>query len=431
MKRVRQLLMMSFLVLGSFTAAQAASYYVDSTSGADSNSGTSSAAPWQSLSKVNSTTFQAGDTIKFKRGSVWTGNLQVKHSGTSAAPITYQAYGSGSAPQIKNPGVQWVHSVDITGNYNVVQDFLLTEDHEAGVMIKAGGDYNIVQNNEITRSGTGVMIQGQYNLITKNYVHDLTMIVNTPGGDDDYGAVCFWLYAGNNEISYNRGINCIAPSYDYGSDGGFVEVFNQGDNTYVHHNWAENTEGFFELGAGSGGGSAQNVKVAYNIIYNSANGGICLHDHGAFMINVSNFKFENNTFVATGEHGSRVLQCTNNFSAFQLKNNIFYSNIQIANNGNFTHTNNLYYMVNMINGSGVGYTLSTGEKTGNPLFVNLGAGDLHLQSGSPAIDAGINLGYSKDYEDKTVPVGAAPDMGAYEYGGASTLSPSQKLRIVN
>src|SRR5262245_57913407 len=113
--------MMSFLILGSFTAAQAASYYVDSTNGADTNSGTSSVAPWQSLSKVNNTTFQAGDTIHFQRGSVWTGNLQIQNSGTAAAPITYQAYGTGAAPQIKTPGTSFGHSIDVTGDWNVVQ----------------------------------------------------------------------------------------------------------------------------------------------------------------------------------------------------------------------------------------------------------------------------------------------------------------------
>ena len=73
-------------------------------------------------------------------------------------------------------------------------------------------------------------------------------------------------------------------------------------------------------------------------------------------------------------------------------------------------------MVNMVNGSGVGYSLGPGEKTGNPLFFDLLGGQLSLQSLSPAIDAGMNLGYSADYEGKPVPIGAAPDMGAYEYG---------------
>jgi hypothetical protein len=236
------------------------------------------------------------------------------------------------------------------------------------------------------------------------------MIVNTPGGNDDYGAVCFWLYAGNNEISYNRGINCRAPSYDYGYDGGFVEIFDQGDNTYVHHNYAENTNGFIELGARAGG-SAQDVTLTYNVIYNTGTAA-CI----GTSIAVANFNFDNNTFVATGGSGFLVFDCTNDLSALQVRNNIFYSNLPIARNGNFTHTNNLYYMVNMVDGLDVGYALGTGEKTADPLFVNVEAGDFHLQAGSPAIDAGLNLGYTKDFEDNTVPVGAAPDIGAYEYG---------------
>jgi hypothetical protein len=417
MRNVRQLLMISVLLVGSITAAQAASYYVDAMNGSDSNSGTSSATPWQSLSKVNSTKFQAGDTIHFNRGSVWTGTLQVGHSGTSASPITYRAYGTGAAPQIKNPGVNFGHDVDISGDWNVVQDFLLTDAHEAGLFISAGADHNIIQNNEMTAAGTGVQVLGEYNLITANYVHDLNMIVNTPGGNDDYGAVCFWLSVGNNEVSNNLGINCKAPSYDFGFDGGFVEVFDQGDNSYIHHNYAENTVGFIELGA-NGSGSAQNVTVAYNVLYNTESA-VCIHTSISLAITVTNFKFENNTFVNTVNDGlvDRVFICTDDYSTLQVRNNIFYSNLQIANNGNFAHTNNLYYMVDMINGSGIGYALGSGEKIGNPRFVNVGAGDFHLQAGSPAINAGLRLGYTRDFDDNTVPAGAAPDMGAYEYGG--------------
>src|SRR5215510_3525320 len=123
MKRVCQLLMISFLSLGSFTATQAANYYVDSAGGSDANSGTSSAAPWQSLGMVNGTAFQPGDIINFKRGSVWTGTLQIPNSGTPDSPIIYQAYDTGTPPQIKNPGVSFGHSIDVTGDWNVVQGF--------------------------------------------------------------------------------------------------------------------------------------------------------------------------------------------------------------------------------------------------------------------------------------------------------------------
>ena len=48
-------------------------YYVDSQSGDDSNSGTNINAPWKSLNKVTETTFSPGDRILLKSGSVWNG----------------------------------------------------------------------------------------------------------------------------------------------------------------------------------------------------------------------------------------------------------------------------------------------------------------------------------------------------------------------
>jgi hypothetical protein len=430
----RQLFCIALLVTGSVEAATAADYYVDSASGSDSNSGTTSTAPWMSLSKVNATTFQAGDVVHFKRGSAWTGNLQVRSSGTSASPVTYQAYGSGAAPQIRNPGVSYGNSITITGTWNIVRDFFLRDSHQSGIEMVPGADHNIVLDNEITASGLGVKSRGQYNLITQNYAHDLTMIVSDPTPNNDYGAVCFWLEAPNNEVSYNRGVNCRAPSFDFGHDGGFVEIYNQGDNSYVHHNYAENTNGFFELGAGNNG-SARDVKVAYNVIYNvtapDSGVSICFNT-GSYNITVAGFRFENNTYISRGGDSSayRVFGCRNDLTFLQMRNNIFYSDIQIANNGTtFTHSNNLYYMVNLVSGSGIGYTLGSGEKIGNPLFVNVAVGNLALLIGSPAIDAGLDLGYTKDFNGAPVPQGLAPDMGAYEFGLITFPAPQAPANV--
>lgn len=54
-------------------ASGGTTYYVDSTIGDDSNSGTSPETPWKSLDKVTATTFLPGDTILLKSGSVWNG----------------------------------------------------------------------------------------------------------------------------------------------------------------------------------------------------------------------------------------------------------------------------------------------------------------------------------------------------------------------
>ncbi len=92
------------LVLSCATFAHAATYYVSSSGGSDSNAGTSSAAPWQTLSKVNATTFAAGDSILFKAGDTFTGTIIPKSAGTLASKITYGSYGSGAKPVISGWG---------------------------------------------------------------------------------------------------------------------------------------------------------------------------------------------------------------------------------------------------------------------------------------------------------------------------------------
>lgn len=82
----------------------AADYYI-APDGNDAASGTSAATPWQSIGKVNATTFQPGDQVLFKAGGSWTGQLWPKGSGTSGSPILLGSYGSGSKPLIDAQGV--------------------------------------------------------------------------------------------------------------------------------------------------------------------------------------------------------------------------------------------------------------------------------------------------------------------------------------
>jgi hypothetical protein len=86
---------------------QAASYYVDSVSGNDANNGTSTSTPWKTLTKVNATTFAAGDYLLFKAGGSWTGQLNPKGSGASGNPIIIDLYDDPNAgkPIIDGNGV--------------------------------------------------------------------------------------------------------------------------------------------------------------------------------------------------------------------------------------------------------------------------------------------------------------------------------------
>jgi Fibronectin type III domain len=79
-------------------------YYIDDVNGSDTNDGLSEGQAWQSLDRVNSTTFQPGDAILFKSGGKWTGQLWPKGSGTEGLPITIGKYGDGNLPLIQGEG---------------------------------------------------------------------------------------------------------------------------------------------------------------------------------------------------------------------------------------------------------------------------------------------------------------------------------------
>lgn len=112
----------------------ATTYYVDSLNGSDANNGTSASTPWKNLSKVNLTTFAPGDSILFARGRSWTNTLWPKGSGSSGAPITIDAYGSGAAPRIQGGGAN-------------AAVYLFNQQHW------------VIRNLEITNTGTGTALR--------------------------------------------------------------------------------------------------------------------------------------------------------------------------------------------------------------------------------------------------------------------------------
>ncbi len=97
-KKLTHFLLITIAILITSTLS-ATNYYV-SSSGNDSNAGTSESTPWKTLTKVNSFTPKPGDQILFKRGDEWSGSITVKASGTSSSRITYGAYGTGNKPKI-------------------------------------------------------------------------------------------------------------------------------------------------------------------------------------------------------------------------------------------------------------------------------------------------------------------------------------------
>ena len=76
MKRTITVIILSLLIQSVF----AENYYI-SAAGDDVNSGTSVASPWETLEKLDESTFKAGDVIHFNRGDKWLGRFEVTESG--------------------------------------------------------------------------------------------------------------------------------------------------------------------------------------------------------------------------------------------------------------------------------------------------------------------------------------------------------------
>jgi len=95
--------MLALGVLGSM-AVRASTYYVDSASGKDANTGKATNAAWRTLAKVNATTFAPGDRILFKAGGSWKGTLWPKGSGTTNNAICLGSYGGSARPLINGGG---------------------------------------------------------------------------------------------------------------------------------------------------------------------------------------------------------------------------------------------------------------------------------------------------------------------------------------
>jgi hypothetical protein len=411
-----------FFMLSLFrTQESGRKFYVNSETGDDSNSGRARNKAWKSLGPVNTMEFMPGDIVNFASGSLWTGELLINHNGEKDNPIIFRARGKGEKPVISNPAPA-NHVVNITGSRIILDGFMIRDSHSAAIRLTEGADHNIIRNCRITNAGMGIGSWGSYNLFTRNYVHDLNMIVNTPKEvhpDDDHGAVAFWMFAPHNEISYNRAMNCRAPSYDYGHDGGFFEIWGNGDSTHVHHNWSENNDGFFEFGGSAripGHGSSVGVVVAYNVCINSGRFGV-MHFGDYFSNNTRGLRIENNTIIRNGIfpslfwYGSEKLPK----GTLSFKNNIVVRGGEgqvVFTTHDFERENNLYYL---LDGAITGFEPNENELVADPLFRNFQGQDFRIKRRSPARGAGLEPGHGLDFDGKPLPVRIPPSIGAFEF----------------
>ena len=191
-----------------------------------------------------------------------------------------------------------------------------------------------------------------------------------------------------------------------------------------------------------------------NLIYNTAQAGIILFGSPGNKIYNNTIFGNKSTPGYFGAIAVRNYYQTNYPSSnTTIKNNLFADNTGYSiwidgNPTNLQMSNNLYYNsngnINTHYWQGVGtYTLAkfktdygqeSGSSFANPLFRNATVFDFHIQSTSPAKDAGTTVSdVISDIEGISRPQGSAYDIGAYEYSttpASSALPPPSNLRII-
>ena len=290
------------------------------------------------------------------------------------------------------------------------------------------GDNTTVENIELSGAkvpdgnGAGIRFESNNLIVRSCYIHDNQdgLLTNNPGGGDILIEYSEFAYNGTgNGYTHNiyvgqQGTFTMRFSYSHHANVGELVKTRAAENHILYNRLTtESGTASYEIDIPVGGLS----YVIGNLVEQGPNGqnsnvvdymgeGIVAHnpDHRLFV--------SNNTFVNDKTYGNFILVYSGNTTPVVLQNNIFRGPGTVTNQASAILTNNL---VNV-----------------DPLFVNAAAYDYHLQSGSPAINAGVAPGLgagqslSADYEyvhptsgETRTAVGTV-DIGAYEYGNATT-----------
>jgi hypothetical protein len=141
-------LLFSLLIASTCDPGRATTSYYFSASGSDSNNCRSPASPCHTIRKMNSLTYEAGDSILFHGGDSFTGCVtinptRVPNKGSASNPITLDSYGGGNATLLSN----------CPGNLHA----LLTIDGVSGVAVQ-----NLILSANGTQTAYGVLVQNSY-----------------------------------------------------------------------------------------------------------------------------------------------------------------------------------------------------------------------------------------------------------------------------
>jgi len=237
-------------------------------------------------------------------------------------------------------------------------------------------------------------------------------------GDDGMGGAVYCINTGSSTQTLTRFINCKFINNQTITEGGAIKFTNDGNTEIINCQFVGNQAKY-------GGGaimfySAVGVHLTRCMFYDNTTlytgGGAIKAMNPNVSLFITNCSFVNNS-APTSEGGALALDYTN----AQIVNSIIYGNTQqyegeIKIGLACTVTIN-YSDLDMPDDA----TGNNNLNNVNPLFVDINNGDLHLQSPSPCIDTGTDVGLPY--------VGSAPDMGCFEYDSTGNINSNHSFNV--
>lgn len=300
-------------------------YYV-SPNGKDSNDGKSPSTAWQTLGKVTSTTFQAGDSVLLEGGQTFAGCPTFSGSNihsTAAAPFTLGSYGTGRFTITANCTGSKVPAVTISGiNGFILRDGILTGNAggaEYGVWINNPGstptDYVRIQNCDIS---------GFYTADTSDYGAEI-FVDGIPGGLDHVLVLDSTLHGASGPTSPDD--NGIVG---YGNGQNITNVLYQGNTMFDIGGKANGPNG--AVGNGLVTNGVDGGVVQYNVAYDCGrNTTSCGGPAGIWAYSANNVVFQYNEVYGMGPTASTQGGC--DWNAYDLDGNVTNSVVQY----NYSH----------------------------------------------------------------------------------------------
>ncbi len=416
----------------------------------DLSAGTQEVKPGESINAKLSA-LQPGDTL-LVRGGTYAEALSLPRSGAAGKPIVLQAY-PGEKPVIAVSGTM----LNADQDYWVIRGLIFDHLGGASDAVKIRGRFITLSHCEL-RNGKRDAIDGASSssdiTIENCTIHDFVWnidndahgIVLNPGAARwkivnntiyNCGGDAIQLYASDKtEISdYSKdiiisgnilyttlGINSENALDFKGVDGCLVdgnEMYGFENKAWVtqkgcrnitgSNNFIHDSQRGIEF-RGEGGKSQMNIRLVRNVIYN-------IRQYYAVKFDdVANVEILHNTLANITAKSFRIEG--EGLRGGVMRNNLIYNSGSVAVSGPFNcqvgHNGWFNAKAKAMHGEG--------DVTGSdPLFKNAAQANFELQASSPARDAGVNLGQPF--------VGNNPDLGAFEFGVATSAGQSGDLTI--